>query len=290
MMTNSPEAGFYRMEHETAVCALCPRRCRIKPGERGACLARIHRNHRLESLVYGAPAAIQIDPVEKKPFAEFMPGTKTFSIGTLGCNLFCRNCQNDTLSRGVPEEFPPERVSPEKLAESAVRHGCPSIAFTYNEPTIWAEYALDIARAAHKTGLKTLLVTNGFITPEAAEVLYPEIDAANIDLKSMNRNFYRENCGGNLEDVLNSVRLYHGTGGHLELTTLVIPGLNDSPEETEEILDFAESLGHPRPVLHFSRFFPYHNLACLPPTPPETLYRIREQAAKRGIAVHLGNL
>ena len=284
------EARFWHAEGDIAVCDLCPRRCRVAPGKRGVCAARMNRGGRLVSLVYGAPAAIQNDPIEKKPLAAFMPGTRTFSIGTFGCNFFCRNCQNDGLSRGVPEEDPPRRIEPETLVEAARRHGCKSVAFTYNEPTIWAEYALDIARAAHRAGLRTVLVTNGYITPEAAAALYPEIDAANIDLKSMDPEFYRDNCGGELADVLAAIRQYHATGGHLELTTLVIPGRNDSEEEIGKIFDFAETLNDRDVILHFSRFFPYHRMRDLPPTPPGTLYRIRAQGEARGFQVRLGNL
>lgn len=283
-------ARFWHPDGETAVCGLCPRRCRIAPGKRGACAARMNRGGQLVSLVYGAPAAIQNDPIEKKPFAAFMPGTRTFSIGTFGCNFFCRNCQNDGLSRGLPAEKPEREIAPETLADAAVRHGCQSVAFTYNEPTIWAEYAIDIARAAHRKGLKTVLVTNGYITPEAAAELYPEIDAANIDLKSMDPEFYRDNCGGNLDDVLAAIRQYHATGGHLELTTLVIPGKNDSETEIEKVFDFAETLNDREVILHFSRFFPYYLMRGIPATPPETLYRIRRQGEARGFQIRLGNL
>lgn len=284
------KARFYRCEGQDAICGLCPRRCRIAPGERGACLARINRAGTLYSAVYGVPAAVQIDPVEKKPFANFLPGTKTFSLGTFGCNLFCKNCQNDRLSRGTPAENPSQIISPEKVVAAALQHQCRSVAFTYNEPSIWAEYAIDIARLAHDAGLKTVLVTNGFITQEAAAELYPVIDAANIDLKSMNPAFYQENCWGNLADVLAAIRQYHATGGHLELTTLVIPEKNDSDEEIEQIFDFAESLNDPELILHFSRFFPFHQLRDLPATPPETLYHIREMGIKRGLRIALGNL
>ena len=281
---------FYRCDGEDVICCLCPRRCRIAPGKRGACLGRMNRNGELCSLVYGAPVAVQVDPIEKKPFADFLPGTKTFSIGTFGCNLFCKNCQNDRLSRGTPSENPGRIVPPEKVVEAALQHRCRSVAFTYNEPTIWAEYAIDIARLAHEAGLKTVLVSNGFITPEAAAELYPLIDAANIDLKSMDPEFYRENCRGELADVLSAIRQYHRTGGHLELTTLVIPGKSDSDEVIGRIFDFAESLQDPGLILHFSRFFPFYQLRDLPATPPETLYRIREMGEKRGLQIRLGNI
>lgn len=284
------EGRFYRHDGDDVLCFLCPRRCRIAPGKRGACLARMNRDGVLQSLVYGVPAAIQIDPIEKKPFAHFLPGTRTFSIGTYGCNLFCRNCQNDRLSRGTPEEFPGQFISPGKIVETALQHRCRSVAFTYNEPTIWAEYAIDIARLAHDAGLKTVLVSNGFITPEVAAELYPLIDAANIDLKSMDPGFYRGNCRGELSDVLTAIRQYHAGGGHLELTTLVIPGKNDSDEEIQKIFDFVRTLNDPEIILHFLRFFPFHQLRELPPTPPETLYRIREMGEKQGFQIRLGNL
>ncbi len=284
------EARFYRRDGESVICSLCPRRCRISPGQRGACQVRMNRGGVLYSLAYGAPAAVQIDPIEKKPFADFLPGTRTFSLGTFGCNLFCKNCQNDSLSRGIPAENPGKIIPPEKVVAAAVQHQCQSVAFTYNEPAIWAEYAMDIARLARDAGLKTVLVSNGFITQEAAAELYPLIDAANIDLKSMNPAFYRENCRGELADVLAAIRQYHAAGGHLELTTLVIPGKNDSVEETEQIFDFAESLNDPGLILHFSRFFPFYQLRDLPATPVETLYRIREMGEKRGLRIRLGNI
>jgi pyruvate formate lyase activating enzyme len=250
----------------------------------------MNRGGVLHSLVYGVPSAVQIDPIEKKPFANFLPGTKTFSLGTFGCNLFCRNCQNDGLSRGTPAEDPAQTIPPEKIVAAALQHRCRSVAFTYNEPTIWAEYAMDIARLAHDAGLQTVLVSNGFITPEAAAELYPLIDAANIDLKSMDPGFYRENCRGELQDVLAAIRQYHASGNHLELTTLVIPGKNDSDAEIEQIFDFAESLDDPELILHISRFFPFYQLRGLPATPPETLYRIREMGEKRGLHIRLGNI
>lgn len=189
-------------------CGLCPRRCTIAEGKSGYCGVRHNEGGILRSLAYGHPVALQIDPIEKKPLCQFLPGSRTYSIGTFGCNLGCLFCQNSELSRG---EYDPgdlgEEVKPEWLAADAVRNGCESIAFTYNEPTVFAEYALEIARCAHRAGLKTVLVSNGFITPEAAETLYPEIDAANFDMKGFSETFYKELCGGSLEPVLEAFRI-----------------------------------------------------------------------------------
>lgn len=274
-------------------CTLCPRRCRIAPGRTGYCRVRLNREGKLFALTYGRPAALQVDPIEKKPLHFFLPGSRTFSVGTFGCNLGCRFCQNDSLSRsGYPDDFPEQRFSPDRLVELAKIHHCASIAFTYNEPTVFFEYMLDTARAARAAGLATVLVSNGWTDPDAARMLYPWIDAANIDVKGFSEEFYRDLCGGTLEPVKeNCVRFRKEFGGHLELTNLVIPGRNDNPGLIESYLDWVEAeLGADTP-LHFTAYFPAGGYRESPPTPPALLHRIRARAEERGFTrVRLGNI
>ena len=282
-----PESGgFVR-------CTLCPRKCRIPPDSSGYCSVRENRDGRLISLVYGKPAAIQNDPIEKKPLFHFLPGTRTFSLGTFGCNLGCLFCQNSGLSRESGDAA--ERLSfypPDVLAEAALMHGCRSIALTYNEPTVWAEYAIDIAKEAKKRGLAVLLVSNGFISHAAAEELYPLIDAANIDVKAFTGEFYRTMCAGSLEPVQEACVFFkRELKRHLELTQLIIPGKNDAEEDIGRFLDWtADELGLDTP-LHFTAYFPAWRYQESPPTPPALLLRICERARQRGFRfVHPGNI
>ncbi len=289
------EAMFYEPLPDGAVrCLLCPRRCVVAPGSAGFCRVRVNRAGKLFAATPGRPAALQADPIEKKPLHWFLPGSRTFSVGTFGCNLGCRFCQNDSLSRrGYPEGFPEEEAyPPERIVELAKAHRSASIAFTYNEPTVFFEYALDIARAARAAGLATVLVSNGWTDPAAARMLYPWIDAANIDIKGFSEAFYRELCDGTLEPVKrNCVFFRKQCGGHLELTNLVIPGRNDDPAQLEAYLDWVESeLGADTP-LHFTAYFPAGGYRESPPTPPELLRRIRDRAETRGFTrVRLGNI
>lgn len=282
---SEPE-GFVR-------CSLCPRNCRIPPGGSGYCAVRKNRSGRLISLVYGKPAAIHNDPIEKKPLYHFLPGTRTFSIGTFGCNLGCLFCQNSGLSRESGEAA--ERLSsypPDVLAEAALQHGCRSVALTYNEPTVWAEYAIDIAKEAKKRDLAVVLVSNGYISRTAAEELYPLIDAANIDVKAFTEDFYRTMCAGSLEPVKASCVFFKKElGRHLELTQLIIPGKNDDPQDIDRFLDWAaDDLGLDTPI-HFTAYFPAWRYHESPPTPPALLRRIGERAVRRGfLHVHLGNI
>ena len=282
----SEPGGFVR-------CALCPRNCRIPPGGTGYCAVRENRAGRLISLVYGKPAAIQNDPIEKKPLYHFLPGTRTFSIGTFGCNLGCLFCQNSGLSRESGEAA--ERLSfypPDVLAEAAIMHGCRSIALTYNEPTVWAEYAIDIAKEAKKRDLAVLLVSNGYISRAAAEELYPIIDAANIDVKAFTEEFYRDMCAGSLEPVRRSCAFFKKElGRHLELTQLIIPGKNDKEEDIDRFLDWvSDDLGLDTPI-HFTAYFPAWRYHESPPTPPALIRRICERAVRRGFRfVHPGNI
>lgn len=291
-MDHTP-ARWWKTENEQRVlCTLCPRKCLIAPDKRGYCGVRKNMGGALYSLVYGYPAAMQIDPIEKKPLCHFLPGTKAFSIGTLGCNLGCLFCQNDSLSDyGPREEIQQRFVTPEEIVELALKHNCRSIAYTYNEPAVFAEYAVDTARLAREAGLKNVFVTNGFITPEAAKEIYPFLDAANFDMKGFSENFYADLCKGSLAPVLESIRLFHALGKHLEVTNLVIPGQNDSQDSIGRWLDWAEeNLGFSVP-LHFSAYHPAFHFRSAPPTPPALLRQIGALAQKRGFKhVHLGNI
>lgn len=284
---------FNHVEGCEVDCFLCPRRCRIAPGEWGKCSARINIDGELIAATYGHPAAMQVDPIEKKPLGWFMPGSKTFSIGTYGCNLFCVFCQNESLSRGTPAlgggSVP--YTSPEEVVNLAREYGCSSVSFTYNEPTMFVEYAIDVAVLAHKAGLKTVLVTNGYINAEPRSEFYKHIDAANIDIKGFSNFFYNSLCGASLAPVLDSCRYFKKTvEGHLEITNLLIPNRNDSPEMIEELLSWIKKeLGADTPI-HFSAYHPAGEFNE-PPTPAKTLYMAEGMARKSGFTrVKLGNL
>lgn len=291
-MTRLAPARWWSPDDAHAVrCELCPRRCRIPDGQCGYCAVRQNRGGELFSLAYGHPVSLAIDPIEKKPLARFLPRTRTFSFGTFGCNLGCIFCQNDALSRGayVSEDLA-TFVPPEQIVGLALQHHCPSISYTYNEPTVFAEYLCDIARLAHDAGLKNVLVSNGYIADAPADELYPLIDAANIDMKGFSQTFYDKMCQASLAPVLHSLEKLHSLGVHLEITTLIIPGQNDSPEELDAWLTWVDAhLGRETP-LHFSAYHPAYRCR-IPRTPPETLHAIRDHAARRGFPnVFLGNI
>lgn len=292
-MEYHPARWWDPAENQCVQCGLCPRRCLIAPGKRGYCGVRENRDGQLYTLVYGTPAALHNDPIEKKPLYHFLPGTRVFSVGTLGCNLGCLFCQNDSLSNNAPKEGMQLRYfTPEELVELALKQGSRSIAYTYNEPAVFAEYALDTARLAREAGLKNIFVTNGFITLEAAQEIYPYIDAANVDMKGFSEDFYKTMCQGDLHSVLEAIKYFHSLPGkHLELTNLVIPGKNDSPELIDAYLDWvAANLGVNVP-LHFSAYRPAFRFRSAPPTPPATLRRIAMRVVERGFRhVHLGNI
>lgn len=285
------EALFYEKLNDLVRCRLCPRRCTIKPGNVGYCRARKNVGGKLHSLVYGKPVAVNIDPIEKKPFYHFHPGSTALSIGTIGCNFSCKYCQNWEMSQASFEDLPHIEFPPEKAVEEAIRYGCVGISYTYNEPTVFYEYTLETAKLAKEKGLTNTYVTNGCIEEEPLVKISPYLDAANIDLKGFDEKFYREICGAELEWVLRSIKSYVRHKIWIELTNLVVPGKNDDLEEIKEMCEWIiENCGDHTP-LHFSRFFPAYKMLNLPPTPIETLERAWKVAKDAGLKyVYIGNV
>jgi pyruvate formate lyase activating enzyme len=273
-------------------CYLCPRHCHIGENQSGFCFIRKNVGGKLYNLGYAQPAAVNIDPIEKKPLFHFLPGTKIFSLGTAGCNMGCFFCQNWDISKSKADQVHSLHLEPEAVVLSAIEYGCPSVAFTYNEPTIWGEYVVDISKVAHEMGLKTVMVTNGYITREALLDVYQHIDAANVDLKAFTESFYSKVTLTHLQPVLDVLRiLRHETNVWIEITTLLIPTLNDGDEEIKQLSGWIlENLGDDVP-LHFTAFHPDFKLRDKPRTPPETLHRARQIAMAMGIKyVYEGNI
>ena len=232
------EAVFYqKLEENKVKCNLCHHKCTISPGKRGICQVRENRDGILYSLVYGKLIASHVDPIEKKPLFHFYPGSTAYSIATMGCNFHCLHCQNWEISQ-VKNEIAGKETTPENIIKDALSLRCQSIAYTYTEPTIFFEYAYDTAKIAHKKRLKNIFVTNGYISEDALKDISPYLDAANIDLKSMNNQFYRKVCGAKLQPVLDNIKLYHKLGIWIEITTLIIPGYNDNHKDLERTAEF----------------------------------------------------
>jgi pyruvate formate lyase activating enzyme len=274
-------------------CELCPHRCRIAEGKRGRCHGRVNRGGTLMAESWGRPVALQVDPIEKKPLNHFLPGSRVLSLGTLGCNLSCRFCQNWELShpdRSREARGPP--VLPDEVAEMAVRDRVPSVAATYNEPAVWAEYAMDIADACHERGVRMVAVTSGYFSAASRLDFFRRMDAANVDLKSFRDEFYRRLCGARLGPVLETLEcIRNETACWLEVTTLLIPGENDADGELDELTAWvAGHLGVDTP-LHFTAFHPDGEMLDMGPTPVATLRRARERARANGLRhVYVGNV
>ncbi len=274
------------------ICDLCPRGCHLGPEDRGFCFVRQNRGGRIVSTTYGRSTGFCVDPIEKKPLNQFYPGTAILSFGTAGCNLGCKFCQNWSTTRSREIELACAVAAPADVARTAKDLGCQSVAFTYNDPIVWAEYAIDTARACRRLGVKTVAVTSGYITPTAREAFYEFMDAANVDLKGFSDEFYRQLCGGRLEPVLDTLRwLVHQTGVWVELTNLVIPGANDSPDELRRMCEWIAAELRPDVPLHFSAFHPDFRLTDRGPTPASTLATAYEIARKAGLSyVYTGNI
>ena len=284
------------------VCPVCPRRCSLSEGQRGACHVRVCRNGEVVSTTYGINTGLAIDPIEKKPLAHFYPGSTALSLGTAGCNLGCLFCQNSQLSTSQEDELRGVTVSPQQIAQTAVAHGCKSVAYTYNDPVVWYEYAADSAKACRDLGVKNVAVTGGYILPEARKILFENMDAANVDLKGIRPAYYQAFCRADVNVVLDTLKyLKNETDAWLEVTNLVVPSIagngsatdvgNDSDSDLQAWCDWVlENLGDAVPV-HFSAFYPKYRIIDRPPTPFETLLRAWDIAHNAGLKyVYLGNV
>lgn len=272
-------------------CELCPQRCRVADGERGTCGVRENRGGVYQTLIYARPAALHVDPIEKKPFNHVLPGRTAFSLGSPGCNIQCKFCQNWEISQVRPEQVKTYDKSPEATVELARRAGSPVIAFTYTEPVVWSEYVYDTSLAARKAGLRPVIVSNGYILAQPMNDLLSVLDAVKIDLKSFTETFYRDVCGGALGPVLDTLRMLARRRVWTEIVVLILPGLNDSEAEARALARFVRTeLGAHVPV-HFTRFHPSYRLQNVPSTPVATLGRCRDVAMAEGLEfVYVGNV
>jgi pyruvate formate lyase activating enzyme len=292
MSNYHPARWWQKTENEKILCTLCPRYCKIGPGQAGFCYIRQNINGTLVSTGYGHPTGFAVDPIEKKPLNHFLPGTGILSFGTAGCNLGCKFCQNWSMSKAKLDDMNAMSVSAQEVVALAQRYHTPSIAYTYNDPVIFGEYVVDISRLARENGIKSVMVTNGYIDKEARKEVYAYVDAANVDLKAFTEDFYHKLTSAHLADVLDTLRwLKHETPVWIEITTLLIPGANDSPDEIARMCDWIlADLGDDVP-LHFTAFHPDFKMRDIPSTPASTLKKARKIALDRGIRYcYLGNV
>jgi pyruvate formate lyase activating enzyme len=282
---------YARIEDNAVKCSLCSHRCRIKEGKRGICGVRVNNEGTLYAATYGKISAEAVDPIEKKPLFHFLPGTLSYSLGGVGCNFHCRHCQNWHISAATLESGHLYNLSPETGVDRAGMQGCASIAWTYNEPTIWHEYTLDMGNLARKQGLGTVYVTNGYITEEALRELSPMLNAFRVDIKAFSDAFYREICGAHLQPVLDATEIAKELGMHIETVTLVIPGLNDSMNEMDGLIRWVRDHLGPDTPMHFTRFHPDYKMTDRSATPVETLEKIYDHARELGMRYpYLGNV
>ncbi len=287
-----PTKYWHVIEDGRIQCDLCPRACKLREGQRGVCFVRARLDDQVVLTSYGRSSGFCVDPIEKKPLNHFLPGSSVLSFGTAGCNLACRFCQNWDISKSKEIDTLADQASPETLAAAAAQLGCRSVAFTYNDPTIFHEYAIDVADACRDRGIKAVAVTAGYVCPEPRVEFFDHMDAANVDLKAFTEEFYRHTCGAQLEAVKDTLRyLRHETDVWFELTTLLIPGLNDSDAELDALTSWVvEDLGPDVPI-HFTAFHPDYKLMDRPPTPPATLTRARRIALGNGVLfAYTGNV
>lgn len=286
----SREAMFYTPTPRGMRCNLCPNECNIRPGETSQCRNRVNYNGKLYTIAFGNPCAVHIDPIEKKPLYHYLPGTKSFSIATAGCNFGCLNCQNWEISQSSPRETNNAELFPDQVVDQAIRNGCKSIAYTYSEPITFYEYMYETAGIAQKKGIGNVLVSNGYINEEPLRTLATRIDAANIDLKSFSNDIYLKLNAGTLEPVLNTLRVLREMNVWVEITNLVIPTWTDDYTMIRKMCQWLASNGFTEVPLHFSRFFPLYKLTQLPQTPTSTLIKAKEIAQNCGLKyVYIGN-
>jgi pyruvate formate lyase activating enzyme len=287
-----PTKYWHKLADERVQCDLCPRFCRLSEGQQGLCFVRARQNDQIVLTTYGRSSGFCVDPIEKKPLDHFLPGTAVLSFGTAGCNLSCKFCQNWDISKSREVDTLADAASPEVIARAAHELDCRSVAFTYNDPVIFHEYAIEVAQACHELGIQSVAVTAGYICEEPRKEFYRYMDAANVDLKGFTERFYKQICAGHLQPVLDTlVYLKHETQVWFELTTLLIPGENDSEAELEELTQWVvEHLGGDVPM-HFTAFHPDWKMLDKPPTPPATLTRARQIARKNGVRyAYTGNV
>ncbi len=286
------EASFYRqLEDGSVQCDLCPNRCLLKNRQRGICKSRENIDGKLYSLVYGKPVTINVDPIEKKPLYHFLPGAKAYSLSTTGCNLSCKYCQNWEISQKNPEEVSGPPMPPEQVVEEALKSGSKIIAFTYNEPVIWYEYMRDIARLAKQQGLRTVMISNGYINQEPLKELLNYLDAVKIDLKAFDDEVYQKMANGRLAPILETIQTVHASGKWLEIVYLVVPTYTDDLDNIKEMCQWLKNTVGDQVPVHFSRFWPQYKLANLPPAPEETVKQARQICLGQGVKyVYTGNI
>ncbi|MGZ8254676.1 MAG: AmmeMemoRadiSam system radical SAM enzyme [Burkholderiaceae bacterium] len=292
MSESYPARWWHPLEDGRIQCDLCPRDCRLHEGQRGACFVRMMDGGRMVLTTYGRSSGFCVDPIEKKPLNHFYPGSAILSFGTAGCNLACKFCQNWDISKSKDMDTLADQASPQAIAHAAADHGCRSVAFTYNDPVIFAEYAMDVADACHEKGIQTVAVTAGYMHAEPRREFYAKMDAANVDLKAFTDEFYFKLTGAHLQPVLDTlVHLKHETDVWLEITTLLIPGRNDSDAEIRAQCQWIMKELGPEVPVHFTAFHPDYKMGDLPPTPPATLTRARHLALQEGLHyVYTGNV
>ena len=270
------------LQDKSVQCELCPRRCRVPDGLRGYCRVRENRGGTYYSLVYGTACAGNLDPIEKKPFFHVYPGTKAFSIATVGCNMHCKFCQNFDISQANPGDIQIPYRTPDDIATEAAMSGARTLAFTYSEPTIFHEYMHDCAQAARDRGVESIIISNGYINDAPQKALFPLVKAIKIDLKSFAPSFYTKICEGTLQPVLDTLKRLSGSGVWYEIVNLIIPSLNDNTQDIQRLSAWVVKELGPDVPLHFTRYTPLYRLKNLPPTPTETLLQAREIAMKEG--------
>jgi pyruvate formate lyase activating enzyme len=288
----APRARFWSAAAKGHVqCHLCARGCLLAEGERGQCRSRMNVGGEMKSLVYGRPVSVHVDPIEKKPFYHFMPGAQAYSIGTTGCPLRCKFCQNWQTSQASPEDYRVRFTPPGDIVQTVRSRKLPVIAYTYNEPLVFTEYLLDIASAARMRGIRSVMVTCGFMAQAPLAEICKALDAVKVDLKGFSESFYRDACGSELKPVLRTIKQIAKSRVHLEIVNLVVPTLNDSDRMIADLSDWVMGELGPDVPLHFSRFRPDYQMPHLPPTPTATLERARSSAMDRGLRyVYVGNV